>query len=102
MKNPEKNPVARAYELFPAGGIGNIAGSASFDQTILYYAVRGNKADDVQLWEVSEPGTVRFPEGRTVFQANLNGNHRYLIPGAPYEKVAEVIEELMIQLPKAR
>lgn len=102
MTNPEENPVAKAYELFPAGGRGTIGGSASFDQTMAYYAIRGNMADEVTLWTLSEPGTVSFPNGPTVFEADPEGNHRYLIAEAPYEVVAEVIEALMIQPPKAR
>jgi inosine-uridine nucleoside N-ribohydrolase len=100
MTNPEENPVARAYQLFPTGGVGNIAGSSSYDQTILYYAVRGATAGNEQLWDISRPGTVRFPRGKTVFNAHPNGNCRYLIAKAPYEKVAEVIEKLMIQMPQ--
>ncbi len=102
MTNPEENPVAKAYELFPAGGRGNIAGSSSYDQTMAYYAIRGNMAGDVQLWDVSEPGTVSFPEGPTIFEPDPDGQHRYLIADAPFEYVAEVIEELMIQPPKAQ
>lgn len=102
MTNPAENPVAKAYELFPAGGIGNITGSASYDQTILYYAIRGNKWGDLHLWNISKPGTASFPEGRTVFKAHTGGNHKHLIVKAPYKKVADVIETLMIQLPKAR
>ncbi len=77
-----------------------IAGSSSYDQTIMYYAVRGATTGDEQLWDISRPGTVRFPGGKTVFKAGPNGNCRYLIAKAPYEKVAEVIEEWMVQKPQ--
>jgi purine nucleosidase len=97
MTNPERNPVAKAYELFPAGGVGTIAGSASFDQTMLYYAVRGVMADDVRLWRISQTGTATFPDGRTVFTPDPNGRHRHLIADAPPETVAHVIETLMIE-----
>ncbi|MEX2514156.1 MAG: hypothetical protein WD398_14725 [Cyclobacteriaceae bacterium] len=99
LSNPDQNPVARAYQLFPAGGVGNISGSSSYDQTILYYAVRGTQAGDIQLWTLSEPGTVSFPEGKTVFRSHPEGKHRHLIAKAPYETVAEVIESLMVQAP---
>lgn len=101
MTGPETNPVAKAYELYPSGGVGNIAASASYDQTMLYYAVRGPMAGDIRLWEVSEPGTASFPEGPTVFEPHADGNHRHLIKAAEYDVVAEVIEDLMIQPPKA-
>lgn len=101
MTDPETNPVAKAYELYPSGGVGTIASSASYDQTMLYYAVRGPMAGDVHLWEVSEPGTASFPEGPTVFEYDPDGQHRYLIKAAEFDTVAEVIEDLMIQPPKA-
>jgi predicted methyltransferase len=102
MQEPEINPVAKAYELFPAGGVGTIAGSSSYDQTMVYYAIRGRHAGDTPLWTLSEPGEVRFPEARTVFSPNPAGTRRYLIADAPFDVVAEAIEALMIQPPAAR
>lgn len=99
MTDPEHNPVARAYELFPAGGIGVIAGSSSYDQTMVYCAVRGVMEGDQPLWDLSEPGTATFPEGRTVFTPTPSGRHRYLIAKAPIETVADAIEALMVQPP---
>ncbi|MEX0882130.1 MAG: nucleoside hydrolase [Cyclobacteriaceae bacterium] len=102
LSNPDQNPVSRAYQLFPAGGVGNISGSSSYDQTILYFAVRGAEAGDIPLWTLSEPGTVSFPEGKTVFKGHPKGKHRYLKAKAPYETVAKVIDSLMVQAPKLR
>lgn len=102
MTNPEENPVTKAYELYPTGGVGTIAASASYDQTMMYYAVRGLFAGDIQLWELSEPGTVSFPEGPTVFAPHPEGQHRFLIPKAEIPVVEQVIEDLMIQTPRAR
>lgn len=102
MRDPETNPVAKAYELFPAGGVGNIAPSASYDQTAVYYAVRGVMCGEETLWELSGPGRAAFPESRTRFEPAEDGPHRYLIPKAPVERVAEVIEQLMAQPPKGR
>lgn len=100
MSDPERNPVAKAYELFPAGGVGTIAGSSSYDQTMMYYAVRGLKAGETPLWRLSETGTVSFPEGRTVFTPNAAGRHRHLVAAAPLEDVAKAIEALMIAPPQ--
>jgi hypothetical protein len=102
LTQPEKNPVAKAYELFPAGGIGTIASSSSYDQTAVYYAVRGTEADGRTLWKLSEPGTVSFPEARTRFARHASGSRRHLIRHAADEQVAAVIEALMIQPPKRR
>jgi hypothetical protein len=102
MTQPEKNPVAKAYELFPAGGVGTIASSSSYDQTALYYAVRGLEADGLKLWQLSDPGWASFPEARTRFARSAWGRHRHLIRQATDEQVAAVIEALMIQPPKRR
>jgi hypothetical protein len=102
MTDPDRNPVAKAYELFPAGGVGVIAGSSSFDQTMVYCAVRGVMADGAPLWRLSGPGRVSFPEGCTVFAPDPAGLHRYMLVEAPVEEVAAVIEGLMIQAPKQK
>jgi len=99
--DPERNPVAKAYELFPAGGVGTIAGSASYDQTMAYQAVRGEMAGDTRLWNLSAPGMVTFPEAKTVFKAAADGKHRYMLRHAPVEAVEKAIEALMIQPPRS-
>jgi len=100
MTDPKLNPVARAYELFPAGGVGTIASTSSYDQTAVYYAVRGVEAEGIALWELSEPGLVAFPEAKTRFTPDPSGTHQHFIARASNEEVAEVIERLMIQEPK--
>jgi len=104
LSNPEENPVAKAYELYPGGigGVGNISETSSYDQTILYYSVRGKYGADLRLWKVSDPCKVSFPEGKTVFQTHPKGNCRYLIADASPEKVAGIIESIMVQSPKDR
>jgi len=102
LTQPEKNPVAKAYELFPAGGVGTIASSSSYDQTALYYAVRGVEADGLTLWQLSDPGWVQFPEAQTRFARSAWGRHRHLIHQASDDQVAAVIEALMIQPPARR
>ncbi len=99
--DPERNPVVKAYERFPAGGVGVVAGSSSYDQTMAYCAVRGVTAGDLKLWELSEPGVVSFPKGPTVFDPHSEGKHRYLIARASNEEVAKAIEALMFQPPKS-
>jgi hypothetical protein len=99
LTEPEKNPVAKAYELFPAGGVGKIASSSSYDQTALYYAVRGIEGNGIKLWQLSQPGWTSFPEAQTRFAPNAWGRHRHLIRHATDDEVAGVIEALMIQPP---
>lgn len=102
MTQPGINPVAKAYELFPAGGVGTIASSPSYDQTAAWFAVRGLNAGDRVLWRPSEPGRVSFPDARSRFEPDPNGPHRHLIRHAANAEVAAVIEPLMIQPPKHR
>jgi hypothetical protein len=99
LTQPERNPVAKAYELFPAGGVGTIASSSSYDQTALYYAVRGVEAGGRALWRLSDPGWVSFPEARTRFTRNAEGRHRHLVRHGTDEEVSAVIEAIMIQPP---
>ncbi len=99
VTNPEVNPVARAYELYPAGGVGVIAASSSYDQTAVYCAVCGVKANGTVLWEKSPAGHVSFPDGATRFVPDLEGTRRYLIARASDDIVAETIEAFMIQPP---
>jgi hypothetical protein len=101
LSGPDRNPVAKAYELAPAGGVGAIGSSASYDQTMVYYAIRGAYAGDTRLWNLSEPGTAAFPNGRTVFEPDPDGRHRHLIRAADFETAAEAIEDLMVQPPRA-
>ena len=100
LTQPEKNPVAKAYELFPAGGIGTIASSSSYDQTALYYAVRGIESERGRLWQLSDPGWASFPDAPTRFARSAGGRHRHLVRHASDETVAAVIEALMIQPPR--
>lgn len=97
LTDPEHNPVARAYEIYPVSNAGVITDSPSYDQTIVYHAVRGGVSGGVRLWRESEPGEASFPEGRTVFTRARSGRCRYLIPEAPPEVIAGVIEALMVQ-----
>ncbi len=101
VSDPETNPVAMAYKLYPAGGVGTIASSSSYDQTAVYYAVRGLDANGKRLWDLSEPGRASFPDGLTWFEADPEGPHRYLIHNATNEEVAEAIEPLMARAPAA-
>ena len=100
LTDPERNPVAKAYELYPAGGVGTIGSSSSYDQTAAYYAVRGVTADELTLWNLSERCRVTFPDGLTRVESEPLGKHRRLLHEASDEDVAAVIEALMIQPPR--
>lgn len=93
------NPITKAYEQSGcAGPKGEIGNRHSWDQTAVYYAVRGTDHETQgALWTLSQPGRVRFDSsGRTRFEAASGGKHRYLIQKAPKESVGQVIEAYML------
>jgi hypothetical protein len=100
LTRPEKNPVAKAYELFPAGGVGTIASSSSYDQTALYYAVRGIRGERPTLWQLSDPGWVQLSRSPHPIRTQRMGPTSAPDPTRPDDEVAAVIEALMIQPPK--
>ena len=101
MTDPARNPVAKAYELYPAaGGRGRIAESCSFDQATAHAAIRGLHDSGVQLWELSEPGRVSFPGGLSVFKPEPEGPHQFMKQKSSPEEAAKAIEALMVQPPK--
>lgn len=98
LSNPEVNPVARAYELYPntEGGAGVIGGRSSWDLTAVYYAVLGNQFNGETVWELSPPGDVTFTDdARTRFSPNGSAGRRYLISRMPDRQVTEVLENLL-------
>jgi len=98
---PQDNPVRRAYELRPFRGRPAIdGGQPSWDQTAALIAVRGLEPD---LWEVVKGGRVEVDsEGKTTWRSDAAGKHSYVrLVGSP-QKVAAVIEDLMMAPPVAR
>jgi purine nucleosidase len=93
-KIAKDSPVRRAYELY-----NNFAGRHSWDQTSVLYAVRGTA--NGTLWSVQWVGANHvFPDGSNEWRASPdNANHGYLIPKMDPEKIAHMLEELMLQGP---
>jgi inosine-uridine nucleoside N-ribohydrolase len=96
---PEKNPVRRAYELKPFGKRPAIeGGQPSWDQAAALFAVRGPQP---ALWEVIAGGRVRVDDrGNTTWEADPKGPHSYVKIRGETKKLADMIENLMIQPPK--
>lgn len=100
-QTPRTNPVRRAYELRPFQGRPAIAGGQpSYDQAAALFAVRGAEPD---CWEIVADGRVRVDaEGLTAWQPDTAARHAYVkIAGNP-QRLAAVIEALMITPPRSQ
>lgn len=103
LSDPENNPVTMAYKLYrgTTGGRGVIGNRQSWDQTAVYYAVRGLDFEGAQMWGAEGPVSVDFDDaGHTRFEPNPDANRYYLIEKMPVEQVTVIIEDLMVQPPR--
>ncbi len=104
LEDPELNPVAKSYELYrhTEGGVGNIGNRASWDQTAVYYAVRGLKHNEQPIWSLEGPISVSYTdEGHTLFEDNPNANRFRMVQEMPIEETEALIEALMVQAPQS-
>ncbi|HEV7300637.1 MAG TPA: nucleoside hydrolase [Tepidisphaeraceae bacterium] len=103
LQHPDTNPIALAYTLgqHTGDGVGKPGPRQSWDQTAVYYAVRGTGDAQSPLWRLSDPVTIRF-KGKTEFAPAVDALapdqlRRYLIDAAPKAEVAGRIDVLMLQ-----
>lgn len=93
---PETNPVRACYDYY-----NGIQDRESWDLTAVLYAVRGSR----DYWNLSEPGFCLMRQhvthGYNEWIPTAAKQHRYLIQKMPPEKLARVLEELLIQPPRA-
>jgi len=102
LSEPRFNPVAMAYKLHPGAGAADVIGDRpSWDQTAVLQAIRGTTSNGQRLWTLSERGSVTFndQEPHNVFRRHPEGRHRYQIAHMDPEKVARIIEAMMIAPP---
>lgn len=106
LTDPEKNPVALAYKLSPhtIGGAGKIGGRWSWDQTAVYYGVRG--VGEEPLWRLSDPIKVTFTKQTTAVtpfdgEPSREQLRRHLLEQAPRIQMEKTIEALMLQSPRS-
>lgn len=97
-ETPAGNPVRRAYELRRFGKRASIdGGQPSYDQAAALFAVRGPQPE---LWTVISGGRVEVDaEGVTTWRADPAGRHIHVKLAAEPQRLAAVIEELMIAPP---
>ena len=92
---PGSTPVRRAYELY--NGLRN---RQSWDQTAVLYAVRGLDGGLSDYWELASEGYLDVDQdGSDVSRTSPDRDHAYLVEKMNPQKIAEVIESLMLRAP---
>jgi len=95
-ETPETNPVRACYQHY--NGLKN---REAWDQSAVLYAVRGAS----NYWTLSEQGLclmhARVIYGYNEWIPTPQKQHHYLVEAMPPAEVGKVIEDLMIQPPKA-
>jgi type V secretory pathway adhesin AidA len=92
-KAAEGTPVRRAYELY--NGLKN---RQSWDQTAVLYAVRGLDGGLADSWDLRSKGHLHVNgDGSNVWRESPDKEHSHLVKKMPPERVAAVIEGLMLQ-----
>lgn len=92
---PEGTPVRRAYELY-----NGLKDHQSWDQTAVLYAARGLDGGLADFWDVRSKGHLHVnQDGTGAWQESPDKDHSYLVKKVPREKIAAVIEKLMLHPP---
>lgn len=95
---PAGTPVRRAYELY--NGLND---RQSWDQTAVLYAVRGLDGRLSDYWDLQSGGGLQVDaDGSNRWEAGLDRQHAYLVEKLAPERIADVIEELMLHAPRSR
>lgn len=106
-ESPADNPVRVAYQLWDRHFVSRWAPEfdtergifphCSHDQAAALFAVTGPS----ELWRLEVEGTQHvFADGSNEWRPGPGGNHACLIPAAPAEAIAAVIETLMVAPPR--
>jgi hypothetical protein len=90
--------VRRAYELY-----NGLHHRQSWDQTAVLYAVRGLDGGMADYWDVQGKGQMHVNEdGSDLWRDLPDKEHSHLVKKMSPQKIAAVIEELMLQPPSAK
>jgi len=91
---PPENPVRVAYEVYNHPG-----GRHAWDETAIWYAVRGAQHDGVRYFEeVRGTNTVSLKDGANVFVEG-QGSHIYLRKTLPDEEYSRILDDLQTRPP---
>jgi inosine-uridine nucleoside N-ribohydrolase len=97
-KAPEGTPVRRAYELY-----NDLNNRQSWDQTAALYAVRGLDGGLSDYWDLVSEGYLHVnQDGSNEWRTSPDKDHAYLLRKMDPKKIAEMIEELMLQPPQTK
>ena len=90
--------MRRAYELYRPHH------RQSWDQTAVLFAVRGLDGGLADYWDVQGKGQMHIKEdGSDLWRESADkGQYLHLVKKMPPEKIAAVIEELMLQPPQTK
>jgi inosine-uridine nucleoside N-ribohydrolase len=89
----DRSPVRRAYELY--NGLND---RQSWDQTAVLYAVRGLNGGLADYWDLVDDGYLHVSEdGSNEWRKSPDKAHSYLVEKMEPEKIAQVIEKLMLR-----
>ncbi len=92
---PKGTPVRRAFELY--NGLND---RQSWDQTAALYAVRGLDGGLSDYWDLRTEGYLHVNEnGSNEWRTTPDKAHAYLVQKMEPEKIAAVIEKLMLRRP---
>lgn len=95
-KLPKATPVRRAYQLY--NGLNN---RQSWDQTALLYAVRGLDGGLSDYWDLETKGHLHVKQdGSNEWRSRPDMDHSYLVRKMDPDKIAEVIEDMMLRQPR--
>lgn len=94
-EKPRSSPARRAFELY-----NGLKSKASYDQTVVLYAVRGLNGGLADFWDLESNGYMHVREdGSNEWRPRPDENHSYLIKKMRPAKVAKAIEDLMLEAP---
>ncbi len=92
---PQTSPVRRAYQLY-----NGLKHRESWDQTAVLYAVRGLDGGLDDYWDVETKGHLHVSDdGSNEWRQSPDKTHAYLVRKMDPERIATVIEELMLRQP---
>lgn len=90
--------MRRGYELY-----NGLKHRQSWDQTAVLYAVRGLEGGLADYWEVHSQGHLEVNEdGGNAWRDSPDKEHSYLVKKMPPEKIAAIIEDLMLHSPEKK
>ena len=85
------NPLTKSYQLY-----NNIQNRQSWDQIAVLLAASSERLRNT-YWEMSPPGYMQIDsQGVNTWEAGKDGKHRYMIRTKKTEKLAHIIDGLMV------